>query len=319
MQRSTAVKNMIVTGMFIAIGIILPFFTSHGFGIPGTLLLPMHIPVLLCGLICGPRWGAMGGAITPALSSLLTGMPAPYPMLPIMIAQLTAMGAASGVLSQKLNRPIYIALPGAVVGGWAVYALVFNALMFAGGAQLQALSAGAAVIRGLPGLAIQLTLIPVLIVALERYQKRKIIGEDLLTHAKAMIKSGEASCIVIKNGKVARAKDGRGVSPLLEFYKTEPQILYGAFVVDKIIGKAAAMILTLGGAKEVYGEVISAAALEYLNRRGLPARFGRCVDVISARDGKGICPIEKSVLKIDDPAKGLAEITKTITGLIRVG
>ena len=54
----TRTERLTVTGMLIAVGIILPFAASHGIGIPGNVLLPMHIPVFICGLLCGPLFGA---------------------------------------------------------------------------------------------------------------------------------------------------------------------------------------------------------------------------------------------------------------------
>ena len=76
-------KKMVITALCMAIGIILPI-TLHAIPNAGSILLPMHIPVLLCGLICGPVYGVICGVMTPFLSSLLTGMP-PAAYLPSMI------------------------------------------------------------------------------------------------------------------------------------------------------------------------------------------------------------------------------------------
>jgi len=64
--------------MFIAIGLVLPFFTGQ---IPqiGRMLLPMHIPVFLCGLICGWKYGLMVGFILPLLRYAVFGMPVIFP------------------------------------------------------------------------------------------------------------------------------------------------------------------------------------------------------------------------------------------------
>lgn len=131
-----------------------------------------------------------------------------------------------------------------------------------------------------------------------------------------LVQSGTESCIVIQNNEIVYATSGRGVSPLLKLYETEPEKLNGSIVVDKIIGKAAAMILVLGGASEVYGEVMSASAQQYLKDKNINIAYGRCVDVISNRDKNGICPIERSVLDIDDPSEGVAHITNTIRRLM---
>jgi thiamine transporter ThiT len=81
--------------MFVALGLILPFFTGQ---IPkvGSMMLPMHIPVLLCGLICGWKYGLMAGAVLPLLRSALFGMPPLFPTAAAMAFELAAYGFLSG-------------------------------------------------------------------------------------------------------------------------------------------------------------------------------------------------------------------------------
>ena len=75
-------KKTVLAGLFLALGILLPFVTSHGTAlIPGKVFLPMHIPVLLCGYFCGGFYGAICGFILPYLNSFITGMPALFPNL----------------------------------------------------------------------------------------------------------------------------------------------------------------------------------------------------------------------------------------------
>ena len=79
--RKQKLVTLVLAAMFLAIGIVLPFFTGQ---IPqiGSMLLPMHIPVLLCGLICGWRYGALVGFVLPLVRSLWLGMPPFSPPLP---------------------------------------------------------------------------------------------------------------------------------------------------------------------------------------------------------------------------------------------
>ena len=74
-MKHTSLKNLVLSAMFLAVGIVLPFFIGQ---IPaiGKMLLPMHIPVLLCGLICGWQWGLGVGFVLPLPRSLLFGFPA---------------------------------------------------------------------------------------------------------------------------------------------------------------------------------------------------------------------------------------------------
>ncbi len=321
MRRKTAYP-LVITGLLTAVGLILPYVTAHGFGMPGTLLLPMHLPVLLCGLLCGPYYGALSGLVIPVLSSLLTSMPVLYPMLPIMAAQLMAMGTISGLLYRKGRWPLILAQLTATLSGWVCYGLIFGVLLMANDGTLKALTVTAAVIKGLPGMAIQLVLVSLLVSAVNKSRSGRELGKrkEVMDRAKDMIRRKEASCVVTRDGAILYTGDGRGISPLIRVYENDPDKLAGSAVADRIIGKAAAMVLVLGGVSAAYGEVMSAAARDYLESHGIAVSFGRCVEMISSRDKTGICPIEQSVLEIDDPAEGYTRIKNKIQTLAqRVG
>ena len=133
--------------------------------------------------------------------------------------------------------------------------------------------------------------------------------------AKTVLQQGNYSCVVSKE-VVIFAVRGIGVKPLLNAYDRYPDSLNGAFIADKVIGKAAAIFALLGGAKEVYGQVMSQAADQFLTARGLPHSYGTMVPFIENRTKDGICPIEQSVLSLSDPLEGLAEIRTTIAALM---
>lgn len=319
MQKGNT-KKLVTAGLLTALGLLLPYFTSHAFSIPGTILLPMHIPVLLCGLLCGARFGALCGILIPIMSSLLTGMPTSYPMLPIMATQLLALGSISGYLYQNRNKNVYASIFSSSVVGWAVYGLMYATLLFFAGGELKALSVSAALVQGIPGIAVQLILVPFIMVSIKKLQEKmprvEAEANETLADAVKLIKSGKATCIVIKNASIIHAAKGWGVSPILHLYDNEPLKLEQAFVVDKIIGKAAAMLLIQAGVSKVYGEIMSKSANEFLIKHAVEVQYGRCIDVITARDGRGICPIEKSVLYIDVPEEGVITIRNTIKTLM---
>ncbi len=123
------------------------------------------------------------------------------------------------------------------------------------------------------------------------------------------------SCAVIQNGKIVKTLDGRGISPLVALYENEPELLRGAAVADRIIGKAAAMALVLGGAKTVWGDTMSVTAYEYLTRHGVEALARERVPFIVNRAGDGCCPIERSVMDIDEPTLGYETAKATAAAL----
>jgi hypothetical protein len=316
----SAAHRIVLSGLLVALGLLLPYFTAHAYGIPGTVLLPMHIPVFLMGLLCGPLYGALGGLMIPFLSSMATGMPPFFPMLPIMAGELFTYGLVSGLLYQKGRMPLYPSMLLAMLCGRVVYGLIFTALLLANHGVLRALSVTAAIIEGIPGIISQLLLVPTIVSAVQRHSHYGAEIKTLsLEKAKQMIKDGKASCVLIKNGRIMRTMSGQGVAPLLSIYEKEPEVLQGAFVVDKVIGKAAALLLVLGGAKGAYGLVVSSAGCAYLKARGFQVNYGELIDKISNRTGDGICPLENSVLDLDDPEAGYYRLKETLKRLRNAG
>ena len=311
-------EKLTLTGMLLAVGILLPFATSHGMGLPGTVLLPMHIPVLLCGLLCGPLYGGAIGLLLPILNCVLTGMPVLYPMMPIMAMELLTYGAISGLLYHKtrlhrLSWGVYPAMLAAMVCGRVAYGLTFQVLLIISG-ELKALTVWTAIATGLPGIVVQLLLVPAIVLAVRRTRTpRTCPATQSAIH---LIEQDTAACVVIRGGVIARAEMGRGIGPVLKLY--DEGALEGAYVVDKIIGKAAAMIMTEGGVTGCYGLTMSRAAYDWLTDHGVKADCRERVDVIINRAGDGMCPMEETVLDIDDAKEGIEALRRKRAALMAV-
>lgn len=162
-------RNLTLSGLFLALGITLPFLTAN---LPqmGSAFLPMHIPVLLCGFVCGWPWGLAVGFVTPLLRMLLVGMPPATTAIP-MAFELATYGALTGLFYWKLPKALpslYASLLGAMLGGRIVWGIV-RWVMMATGVEFgfQAFLTGAFVFA-LPGIIIQIVLVPILILALRR-------------------------------------------------------------------------------------------------------------------------------------------------------
>lgn len=157
-------KKLILGALFLALGLILPFFTMQIKEI-GDSLLPMHLPVMLCGLICGPLYGAAAGILTPIMRSLLFGMPPLYPSAIWMAGELAAYGFLLGFLYQRGKRQnllwLYCSLLLSMLGGRLVWGLLKALLLGAAGKAftLYAFLAGG-FLDAIPGILLQLILIP---------------------------------------------------------------------------------------------------------------------------------------------------------------
>lgn len=169
MNYRNKTKNLVMSGLLLAIGVIVPSI-FHTTGISGKIFLPMHIPVLLGGLLLPPMYAFLIGLLTPILNNLLTGMPPLFPMMVIMIFELSVYGLVASFAYRKLKLPVLVSLiismiMGRIVVGGVVYGLVvlfgqkMDPLLFVEGG----------IITGIPGIAIQIILIPILVLAINKY------------------------------------------------------------------------------------------------------------------------------------------------------
>lgn len=168
-RKST--QNLVVSAMLIAIGMVLPFFTGQ---IPqiGSMLLPLHIPVLVCGLVCGWQYGGMIGFVLPLFRYILFGMP-PMPNCIAMAFELAAYGSIAGFLYEhsrwKCIVALYRSLIAAMIGGRIIWGIV-RILMIgvAGEAFTWQMFMAGAFFNAIPGIILQLVFIPALMIALDR-------------------------------------------------------------------------------------------------------------------------------------------------------
>lgn len=169
-KRTT--QNFVLAAMFMALGLVLPFLTGQIQQI-GNMLLPMHLPVLVCGLICGWQYGAVVGFVLPLLRFVLFGMPPIYPMGVSMAFELAAYGFLVGWLYSHSRWQciisLYRCLLAAMVGGRLVWGAVRVLLSgVAGQAFTWEMFLSGALLTAIPGIVLQLTLIPALMLALDR-------------------------------------------------------------------------------------------------------------------------------------------------------
>ena len=171
MNRHNKTVKMVLAALFLALAYVLPFVTGQ---VPqiGNMLCPMHIPVLLCGFFCGWPWGLAVGFVAPLLRSFILGMPPLFPKAVCMAFELAAYGALSGLLYKLLPRrksSIYVSLLTAMIVGrlvWGAAMLVCMGLQ--GTAFTFSVFFTEAVTNAIPGIIIQIVLIPILVMLLDK-------------------------------------------------------------------------------------------------------------------------------------------------------
>jgi len=131
---------------------------------------------------------------------------------------------------------------------------------------------------------------------------------EYLDKAIRLLKEGH-TCVIAGDGLLL-ISDRTGISPMLDHLQ-EGTDLTGCAVADKIVGKAAAMLFTLAGIREVYADVLSEAGKAFLEEAGIPVVWGQLTPMIVNRAGTGMCPMEETVLNLEDPSAAYAALLET--------
>lgn len=168
MHRSN-LKKMILSAMFLALGFILPMLTGQ-IPILGKALLPMHIPVLLCGFICGTKHGAAIGFILPIARSIIFSVPVMYPTAIAVAFEMAVYGIVTGILYQRASRKtiprLYLTLILAMIAGRIVRLGAEIVLLgFAGNSFVFKAFLTGVILHSVPGIFLQLIIVPMIVVA----------------------------------------------------------------------------------------------------------------------------------------------------------
>lgn len=180
-MRNNNIFRLVLASVFLCMAYVLPFLTGQ---IPefGSMLCPMHIPVILCGFICGWKYGLVVGIISPIFRSLTLGMPPLFPTAFSMSFELGAYGLLSGILYnhllncifKKKELVIYLSLIISMVVGRLIYGTVMFVLMGFGKVtfSLKMFWVGT-IVESIPGIILQIILIPLIILIFEKYKKNR--------------------------------------------------------------------------------------------------------------------------------------------------
>ena len=168
-MKLSHVKSIVFTAVCAALCVVVPM-AFHAIPNAGVVFLPMHIPVLLCGLACGWPYGLICGLIGPLLSSLITGMP-PTAMLPSMMVECATYGLVAGLMMRYVRTrcatvDLYISLITAMVLGRVVAGFAKSLIFSPGTAPFAWVTTS--LVTGIPGIVIQLILIPLVIASLTK-------------------------------------------------------------------------------------------------------------------------------------------------------
>ncbi len=137
-----------------------------------------------------------------------------------------------------------------------------------------------------------------------------------IQRAISLIKKENATLVAVNKDEIYISHE-RGVAPILNKIDENPQFFCGASVADKVIGKAAAMLLVKYGVKEIHATLVSERALDYLKGKPTKITYDTAVDHIINRDKTDMCPMEKSVLNTENEGEAEALIRATRNNLLK--
>lgn len=108
------------------------------------------------------------------------------------------------------------------------------------------------------------------------------------------------TCVAVRGSKTMTSSQ-RGIAPVVRWLDEDADCLRGAYIADRVVGKAAALLFAYAGVAGVYAQVISQLAVSTLKLHAIPYQAGRVVDYIDNRDKTGRCPMETRSLSMQSP------------------
>lgn len=121
-----------------------------------------------------------------------------------------------------------------------------------------------------------------------------------LLDLKNLLEQQNCSCVIESNGNIYISHH-KGIKPILNWL-AEGDLLKGATVADKVVGKAAALLFVYAGIKQIYAKLLSQPAKEVFEQHNIPVSYSKLVTNILNRDNTGVCPMEKRAEDISSPA-----------------
>ena len=131
--------------------------------------------------------------------------------------------------------------------------------------------------------------------------------EDLIR----ILHEGHHSCVIRKGAEI-KTYEGKGILDLLTLLNNNKETLQGAEIADKVVGKAAASLLVMGGIRKIYADLLSQSASNLLQQEGIPVTYGTLVPFIKRMDFTDICPMEALTLDATTAEEAVNRIRKKI-------
>lgn len=128
------------------------------------------------------------------------------------------------------------------------------------------------------------------------------------------IRQADDYTFVLAYGDRLETSTARGVRPIIVLIQSSGDFSHGV-VVDKVVGRAAALLYALMGVERLHALVVSEPAAAVCRAHGIALTYDALVPNIINRSGDDICPMEKLTLEIDDPQAALRAIEQKLAAM----
>ena len=115
--------------------------------------------------------------------------------------------------------------------------------------------------------------------------------KNRLEQAKTALQGELTFAAILQDGRLVTSEK-KGIAPMMALLSEDEDRLQGAVVADRVIGRAAALLMQKAGVTMVYGEVVSSHAIKAFAAAGVPFSYGKEVEYIINRTGTGMCPMD---------------------------
>ena len=139
-----------------------------------------------------------------------------------------------------------------------------------------------------------------------------------LERAKDILEKKRYTFVLMMDGKIIKTSHKKGIIPFMEMIRDNRELMQGAVIADKVIGKAAALLAVAYKVKQIYTEILSQQAKEVLDQYSVFYQYEKYVDYIQNRSKNGQCPMEKLTKDTNDPKTAYSLILKYYQEVLKI-
>ena len=134
-----------------------------------------------------------------------------------------------------------------------------------------------------------------------------------IERAVALLRSSDYTIAILTSSGEAITSRERGVATLMRLLAERAEVLRGAVVADKVVGRAAAALFVVGGCRRLHTAVLSRAGEGMLRGSAVEYTYDTLTEAIINRRGDGFCPMEMATSEAQSAAEAYAILKERVS------